>query len=321
MTIHESIRKFRIQKHLSQEELGSRLGISGQAVSKWEQGITSPDISLLPLLAECFGVTIDSLFGDVAARRYPGYGGERNELVAFYMDENGTEADFRRAAEALGEVILNGRAATEDYLNYGLLYQVRSYRDSDMALRYYHKAIAEGNGNRDLFWMTAHQQITNLLERLGRLEEAVAEHRSWREAEPNCAWAHVSYADALSRSGRLEEAYGEILEALRLDDNDINVLTMAGDLCAQLGKYEEAVRHWDKAYACDPSQIACLFSKAEMYASTGRTGEAIRQFEEILAWLEAHGYNMQLEGVHPRRRIQELLARQQEEGDGAGVLS
>lgn len=79
-----------------------------------------------------------------------------------------------------------------------------------------------------------------------------------------------------------------------MDDNDINVLTMAGDLCAQLGKYEEAVRHWDKAYACDPSQIACLFSKAEMYASTGRTGEAIRQFEEILAWLEAHGYNMQL---------------------------
>ena len=129
-----------------------------------------------------------------------------------------------------------------------------------------------------------------------------------REAEPDCAWAHVSYADALLRAGSLEEAYGEILEALRLDENDINVLTMAGDLCAQLGKYEEAVRHWDKAYACDPSQIACLFSKAEMYASIGRTEAAVRQFEEILAWLETHGYNMQLEGVHPRRRIQELLA-------------
>lgn len=308
MKIHENIRKFRLQKHLSQEELGSRLGISGQAVSKWEQGLTSPDISLLPLLAECFGITIDSLFGDRSSRRFPGYGGERNELVALYTNESGTEADFRRATEALGEVILNGRAVTEDYLNYGLLYQVRSYRDTDMALKYYHKAITEGNGNRDLSWMTAHQQITNLLEHLGRGEEAIAEHRSWRDAEPDCAWAHVSYADALSRAGRLEEAYGEILEALRLDENDINVLTMAGDLCAQLGKYEEAVRHWDKAYACDPSQIACLFSKAEMYASIGRTEAAVRQFEEILVWLEAHGYNMQLEGVHPRRRIQELLA-------------
>lgn len=55
-----------------------------------------------------------------------------------------------------------------------------------------------------------------------------------------------------------------------------------------------------------------------MYASIGRTGEAIRQFEEILAWLEGHGYNTQLEGIHPRRRIQELLAQQQEESDGVG---
>ena len=60
MKIHENIRKFRLQKHLSQEELGARLGITGQAVSKWEQGLTSPDISLLPPLAECFGVTLST---------------------------------------------------------------------------------------------------------------------------------------------------------------------------------------------------------------------------------------------------------------------
>lgn len=68
MKIHENIRKLRLQKHFSQEELGVRLGISGQAVSKWEQGLTSPDISLLLPLAECFGVTIDSLFGDALSR-------------------------------------------------------------------------------------------------------------------------------------------------------------------------------------------------------------------------------------------------------------
>ena len=66
-----------------------------------------------------------------------------------FPNENGTEADFKRAVEVLGEVILSGRATTEDYLNYGLLYQVRAYRDTNMALGYYHKAITEGNGNRD----------------------------------------------------------------------------------------------------------------------------------------------------------------------------
>lgn len=310
MTLNDNIRKLRLEKHLSQEALGEILGISGQAVSKWEQGLTSPDISLLPALAGCFGITIDSLFRDTAARRYPGYGGERGELVAFYMEENGTEKDFQRAAQALGEVILSGKASTEDYANYGMLYHMRSHRDSDMALRYYRRAIAEGNNERTLSWMAAHQQLTNLLVQLGRPEEAIAEQRSWRDAEPDCAWAHVSLAYALSKAGQLEEACSEAMEALRLDGDDINALNMAGDLYARTGRYEEAVSCWDRAYANDSSQISCLFSKAELYASTGRTEAAIQQFEEILAWLESHGYNMELEGAHPRRRIQELRGRQ-----------
>ena len=125
-------------------------------------------------------MTIDSLFQDAIARRYPGYGSERSELVAFYTDENGREKDFRLAAEALGEVILNGKASTEDYVNYGLLYHVRSRRDSQMALRYYRLAIAEG-ARSSLFWMSAHQQLTKLLDELGRLGEAVEEQKKWRD--------------------------------------------------------------------------------------------------------------------------------------------
>ncbi len=49
MAINKNIRMFRLKNHLSQEALGELLGVSAQAVSKWEQGITSPDISLLPL--------------------------------------------------------------------------------------------------------------------------------------------------------------------------------------------------------------------------------------------------------------------------------
>jgi len=79
MTMKEKIKNLRLQKRLSQESLGEFLGVSAQAVSKWEQGITSPDISLLPLIADCFGVTIDSLFEGMPKRRFPGYGGERQE--------------------------------------------------------------------------------------------------------------------------------------------------------------------------------------------------------------------------------------------------
>ena len=57
---------------LTQEQLAGELGISYQAVSKWENELSSPDISSLPLLADLFGITIDELFGRVpAAARVP----------------------------------------------------------------------------------------------------------------------------------------------------------------------------------------------------------------------------------------------------------
>ena len=50
----------------TQEELAEKVGVSCQAVSKWEQQISCPDIMLLPELAKIFGVTIDELFGNTS---------------------------------------------------------------------------------------------------------------------------------------------------------------------------------------------------------------------------------------------------------------
>ncbi len=63
MTLSERLRYLRRQKDYTQEQLAAYLGISSQAVSRWETGATSPDISLLPMLGECFGVTMDELLG------------------------------------------------------------------------------------------------------------------------------------------------------------------------------------------------------------------------------------------------------------------
>ena len=305
MTMNEKIKNLRLQKRLSRESLGELLGVSAQAVSKWEQGITSPDISLLPIIADCFGVTLDSLFEGMPKRRFPGYGGERQELLAIYESSIGTDEDFKRAADAYSEVILSGKAGVEDYLYYGILHRIRAHRDIEKALYYYRRAIAESKDKHDLQWMAAHQTLTNLLVDLGRAEEAVEEQRKWCDAEPDMAWAHVSYSYALDRAGRLDEAWQELEIALRLDLKDMNVLTAAGDLCAKLGRYEEAIVYWDRV-SKDPTSISHLFSKAEMLAKIGKKERAIKQYEEILEWLEDQGYNMELEGAYPRRRIEEL---------------
>ena len=61
-TVGSNIKKLRISKGDTQEQLARELQISFQSVSKWENGAASPDIAFLPLIAEYFGVTIDELF-------------------------------------------------------------------------------------------------------------------------------------------------------------------------------------------------------------------------------------------------------------------
>ena len=63
MNIAENIYTLRKEKKLTQGQLAEKLGVSEQAVSKWEKGQCAPDVSLFPLLAEIFGVSIDRIFG------------------------------------------------------------------------------------------------------------------------------------------------------------------------------------------------------------------------------------------------------------------
>lgn len=60
-TIGNRIQKFRKEKGLTQEELAAQLGVSSQAVSKWENDASCPDISLLPQLCRILGITTDEL--------------------------------------------------------------------------------------------------------------------------------------------------------------------------------------------------------------------------------------------------------------------
>ena len=61
--IGTTIAALRREKGLTQDALAAQLGVSAQAVSKWENGLSCPDILMLPEIAELFGVSVDTLFG------------------------------------------------------------------------------------------------------------------------------------------------------------------------------------------------------------------------------------------------------------------
>ena len=64
MNLSGKLQLLRKKNGLSQEELADRLGISRQAISKWESGQSTPDLNKLILLSEIYNVTIDSLVKD-----------------------------------------------------------------------------------------------------------------------------------------------------------------------------------------------------------------------------------------------------------------
>ena len=61
--ISECILNYRRAQGLTQGEFGELLGVSSQAVSKWEREICYPDIFLLPVISDLLGISIDEMMG------------------------------------------------------------------------------------------------------------------------------------------------------------------------------------------------------------------------------------------------------------------
>lgn len=64
MKLNEKISLYRKKSGLSQEAFAEKIGVSRQAVSKWETGESVPEVSKLKAIADCFGVTVDFLLSE-----------------------------------------------------------------------------------------------------------------------------------------------------------------------------------------------------------------------------------------------------------------
>ena len=67
MTLGEKLAHYRKKNSLTQDDVAEALGVTPQAVSKWENDASCPDIMLLPRLAELYGTTVDELLSRESA--------------------------------------------------------------------------------------------------------------------------------------------------------------------------------------------------------------------------------------------------------------
>lgn len=131
--ISGQIKRYRREKGLTQEQLGASVGVSMQAVSKWERGGT-PDIELLPAIADVLGVSIDELFG----RQKKSLEETIADVVYAVDSKNSYEYAFELCwAAFLGLAHIDGNLEGNRKYNYRL-------EDTDVDKGYFSKLILDG---------------------------------------------------------------------------------------------------------------------------------------------------------------------------------
>ena len=100
MYLSANLKKYRIMKELTQEDVAEYLGITAQSVSKWERGESCPDITFLPALANIFETSVDLLLGMDTIRAEETRRGIHGKAVAYQQ-----EGDYEAAAKTYREAL------------------------------------------------------------------------------------------------------------------------------------------------------------------------------------------------------------------------
>lgn len=145
----EIIRSMRREKNVTQDELAQVLGVSFQAVSRWENGQAYPDIELLPKIAEFFGITTDRLLG----------ADERAKLKKRIETLEAYNRAYHAADDGFGKYEVMARAIEEfpdsepfmDMALYELIYNNALPREKALPIvREYCRKLIEKSGDADL---------------------------------------------------------------------------------------------------------------------------------------------------------------------------
>jgi transcriptional regulator with XRE-family HTH domain len=295
--IGENIKKLRAEKQVTQEQLAEHLSISYQAVSKWENNVTTPDIFLLPAIAEYFEVPIDELF----KANMKGYKNKAHRLFALYDCRGHTTEQFYKADEEYQKLIAENKADGEDMRRYGLLNEFHAGFLIKKAEEAYKKAIEMGNGER------VEGQLIGLLARYGRNQENIDKYEELIKNEPeNGRWWNL-----LSSSYGLETEKGvnTVKQGLQKFPDDAGLLYRQADICRFQKKYDEAIKYYKKSVEQNPDIGGIYYAMAFLYKDMKKYKEAIWAWEEVIALHGRLGMayeQVEMETEWPKQEIAKL---------------
>lgn len=144
MEIGKKIKQLRQNKGVTQETLANVLGVTYQAVSRWENGTTMPDITLLPSISIYFGVSIDDLFEFTDESQFKRIENMMNEKPML------TDVEFQNAKQFLEKQLKNKDKSIYVLKMLAKLCSHRSKSYNSLAVEYAKAAIRSGDTSKDM---------------------------------------------------------------------------------------------------------------------------------------------------------------------------
>lgn len=282
MDFGSRIRQLRYKHSMTQEQLSEQLGLSPQAVSKWENNAAMPDITLLPLLAEVFGISIDDLFDLTAEQKY-----RRIENRMEVQDEIDSDI-FREYEEFLKEQIRNNEGDTRPLSLLAHLYHHRLEALCTKISRYARKAILLKPEKKDCQWLLQKAEGSvawdwNIASH-GRVIDFFKEVIAHDDKEPKTPLPYYYLIDNLIADHRTKEA-AEYLKAYAKLPAHKPLMVPVYEAAIALAEYDEAKADAIMAKALEDysDQKDLLFEAAQYYARKGEYDKAIEYYEASFA--------------------------------------
>lgn len=271
------IKAFRMERGLTQESLAETLGVSPQAISKWENGVTAPDIGMLPAISITFGVTIDDLFSLTDDENL-----ERIHNMLWDMRDL-SETSFASTESLLQGIVARKPSCGEAYLRLAELYEHRIKTLTRLAVDYAKQAIRIDPEKK-----ACHSVMTNVLHGYGgdwtcnNTLEMVHYYRGLMKRVPEYQEGWRWLLDQLIGNGLLEEAR-TVIEKTEIIRNHELAKIWLGDLAYAEGNGEEALHLWQECIDDAPDAWRPYAHRADRMVHMGRYDDAIRDYT---AWLE-----------------------------------
>lgn len=277
MEIGNQIKQLRLRRGITQEAMAQHLGVTPQAVSKWERGAATPDIGMLPAISAYFGVSIDELFALSDDTRM-----DRIQNMIWdvrYFDPADVEKERRFLLE-------KGKREPENDKVYELLSDMENHlarEHHDFAAEYAKEALKRDPNNK-----AAH---ASLVEAMGGQHgdwyvsnhfELIQYYKDFVRENPSVGRAYMWLMDHLLDAGRIEEA-DEYCRLYQDVDNTFRRLWYQGTLYWYRGEKENAFACWAQMEQKYPDDWMVYMTMGDIMARSGEYEQAKTYYRKSIS--------------------------------------